>query len=110
MQPNIPDPAALAAAHDDLVARVRAGTEKVAAMRRSLDRQEITGSTRGGEVTVRLLGTGRFVDVRIDPDAVRRYDAETVGALVLEAVNDGLWWLHAHSELAFQSIITETGG
>jgi DNA-binding protein YbaB len=41
-------------------------------------------------VRVTIRGTGLVVDVTIDPEAVRYYDAETLGGLVLEAINDGM--------------------
>jgi DNA-binding protein YbaB len=46
-------------------------------------------SVADGDVLVRLLGTGRLAEIRIDPPAMRRYDAEELGALIVEAVNAG---------------------
>ncbi|MFI7541809.1 YbaB/EbfC family nucleoid-associated protein [Actinoplanes sp. NPDC049599] len=90
---------------DDMLAEVRASTERVNEMQRELQSSEITGYAGNGEVTVRLLGTGQFVDVCIDPDTYRRYDAETVGTLVLTAVNDGLARLQEASRTIFAPVL-----
>jgi WXG100 protein secretion system (Wss), protein YukD len=41
-------------------------------------------------VSVRLLGSGQLTEVMIDPDLPRRYGVDGIGALVVEAVNDGM--------------------
>lgn len=94
----------------DLLDDVQANTERVNEMQRDLQSREITGYAGNGEVTVRLLGTGAFVDVFIDPDTYRRYDAETVGTLVLAAVNDGLARLQAASRTIFAPMLDAAGG
>ena len=95
---------------DDLLADVQANTERVDQMQRELQTREITGYAGSGEVTVRLLGTGQFVDVYIDPGTYRHYDAETVGTLVLTAVNDGLARLQAASRTIFAPMLDAAEG
>jgi len=95
---------------DDLLEEVQANTERVNEMQRDLQSREITGYAGNGEVTVRLLGTGQFVDVYIDPDTYRHYDAETVGTLVLTAVNDGLARLHTASRTIFAPVLDAAEG
>jgi nucleoid-associated protein EbfC len=95
---------------DDLLAEVQANTERVLELQRDLERREITGYTGNGEVTVRLLGTGQFVEVFIDPETYRRYDSETVGTLVLTAVNDGLARLQTASRTIFAPVLDAAGG
>jgi DNA-binding YbaB/EbfC family protein len=95
---------------EDLLDEVQANTERINEMQRDLESREITGYAGSGEVTVRLLGTGQFVDVYIDPDTYRRYDAETVGTLVLTAVNDGLARLQEASRTIFAPVLDAAEG
>jgi DNA-binding protein YbaB len=95
---------------EDLLAEVHAQRERVMEVQRSVERMEITGSAGNGEVTVRLKGTGQLTEVSIDPQAYRRYDAETVGCLVVEAANDGLRRLGEASRRRFEPIIAEASG
>jgi len=99
----------LSTALDDLLDQVYADTERIAALQQDLERREITGYAGDGEVTVRLAGTGQFLSVVIDPDTMRRYDADTVGSLVVEAVNDGLNRLHAESQAIFAPLYEQQG-
>ncbi len=73
----------------DLVAGVSAQRERVLGVQRAVERMEIGGSAADGDVTVRLAGTGRVIEVVIDPRALHRYDARELGEIVTEAVNDG---------------------
>ena len=100
-----PDTDHLQSTLDDLLEEVRVSTERIDDLQRELQSREITGYAGNGEVTVRLLGTGQFVDVYIDPDTYRRYDAETVGTLVLTAVNDGLARLQEASRTIFAPVL-----
>ncbi|MDG4829504.1 YbaB/EbfC family nucleoid-associated protein [Solwaraspora sp. WMMD1047] len=109
MQPQNTDPRQLEAAMNDLLEQVRASTERVDELNRSLATREITGYAGNGEVTVRLLGNGRFTEVVIDPDALRRFGAEDVGALVLEAVNDGLRRMQEANQAAYAPLMAESG-
>lgn len=99
------DPDHLQSTLDDMLEQVRVSTERIDDLQRELQSREITGYAGNGEVTVRLLGTGQFVDVSIDPDTYRRYDAETVGTLVLTAVNDGLARLQEASRTIFAPVL-----
>ena len=67
------------------------------------------GLYNGDLGVVRLLGDGRFTEVVIDPETVRRYPVEDVCALVLEAVNDGLRRLNEASQATFAPLIAEAG-
>jgi len=109
LDPHQFDPRQLQTAMDDLLAQVRAGTERVDDLRRAMAAREITGYAGSGEVLVRLLGDGRFTEVVIDPETVRRYPVEDVCALVLEAVNDGLRRLNEASQATFAPLIAEAG-
>jgi nucleoid-associated protein EbfC len=53
-------------------------------------RTEVTGRSRNGEVTAKVAGAGRVTEVTIDPRTLQRLGAQAIGALVAEAVNDGL--------------------
>jgi DNA-binding YbaB/EbfC family protein len=92
---------------DDLLAQAQAQQERVMEAQRSLERMDITGEAGNGEVTVRLKGSGRFTEIAVDPGAHRRYDADSLGALVLEAVNDGLRNLGEASRRKFEPLMAE---
>jgi nucleoid-associated protein EbfC len=107
MKPQNLDPEQLEIAMENLLEQVRTSTERVDDLRRSMAAREITGYAGNGEVLVRLLGDGRFTEVVIDPDTLRRYDVGDVCALVLEAVNDGLRRLHEASQATFAPLIAQ---
>jgi DNA-binding protein YbaB len=92
---------------EDLLAEVQGHADRVLEIQRSVERMEITGYAAGGEVSARLTGTGRFSEVLIDPQALRRYDAATLGSLVVEAVNDGLRRLTEASRRQFEPLIEQ---
>jgi nucleoid-associated protein EbfC len=94
---------------DDLLEQVHADTERIAALQNELQHREIAGYAADGEVTVRLAGTGQVLSVVIDPDTMRRYDADTVGSLVVVALNDGLNRLHAESQAIFAPLYEHQG-
>jgi DNA-binding protein YbaB len=71
---------------------------------------EVTGRSRGGEVTAVMKGTGRFTGISIDPGlldgAAGPRSLETIGCLVLEAVNDGLGKLNDVTRKRFESLVS----
>jgi DNA-binding YbaB/EbfC family protein len=75
---------------DGLLEQIRQQQEDVARIQRGVEAMEVKGASRGNEVSVTLRGSGRFTEVAIDPEAQRRYNADDLGAMVQEAVNDGL--------------------
>jgi nucleoid-associated protein EbfC len=93
---------------DDLLAQVHEQQRRVEEIQRSLERMEIVGYSGNGEVTVRLKGSGQFTEVAIDPEAHRRYGAEAIGPLVLEAINDGLRRLGEASRQKFEPLLAES--
>ncbi|GAB2952916.1 YbaB/EbfC family nucleoid-associated protein [Micromonospora polyrhachis] len=92
---------------EELMAQVREQQQRIEDIQRSVETMEITGYAGNGDVTVKLKGDGRFTDVSIDPQVLRRYDAQTLGQLVLEAVNDGLAKLAAASEAKYAPLLAE---
>ncbi len=93
---------------DDLLAQVHEQQRRVEEIQRSLERMDIVGYAGNGDVTVRLKGSGQFTEVAIDPDAYRRYGAEGIGSLVLEAINDGLQRLGEASRRKFEPLLAES--
>jgi DNA-binding protein YbaB len=88
-----------------LLDRVRKQTDQVQRIQRSVEAMQVKGNSRNNEVTVTLQGTGRFTEVSIDPETVRRYNARDLGDIVLEAVNDGLRKLAEASSARFAPVI-----
>ena len=95
---------------DDVIARIDAQRRRIEGIQRSVSQMEITGRAAGGDVTATLKGTGQFTSITIDPAAMRRHDADTVAASVLEAVNDGLRRLAEVQRTKFEPIIAEARG
>jgi DNA-binding protein YbaB len=89
----------------DLLERVRRQTDQVRRIQRGVEAMLVTGTSRNGEVTVTVQGTGRFTEVSIDPETMRRYNARDLGDIVLEAVNDGLHKLAEASSARFAPVI-----
>lgn len=89
----------------DLLARVRRQTDEVLRIQRGVAAMRITGTSRNGEVTVTVEGTGRFTEISIDPQTARRCTARDLGDIVLEAVNDGLHKLAEASTARFAPVI-----
>jgi nucleoid-associated protein EbfC len=52
--------------------------------------QIVEGSAGGGAVTVKATGAGRITEIKIDPKAIDPADPESLGDLVLAAVNNAL--------------------
>jgi DNA-binding YbaB/EbfC family protein len=52
--------------------------------------QTVEGSAGGGAVTVKATGAGRITEITIDPKAIDPDDPESLGDLVLAAVNNAL--------------------
>lgn len=94
---------------DALLEQVRVQQEQVAEVQRSVAALEIRGGSRGDEVTVTLRGTGRFTDVQFHGDTLRRYGAQELGDIVLEAVNDGLARLAEASRARFAPFVDAAG-
>jgi DNA-binding protein YbaB len=92
---------------EELMAKVQEQQERVFEIQRAVEQLEITAFTANSEVTVKLRGNGRFTEVVVDPRAMR-YDAETLGALVVEAVNSGLTKLAEATKKKFEPIMGET--
>jgi DNA-binding YbaB/EbfC family protein len=95
---------------EQLLAQVREQQRRIEEVQRSVTSLAITGYAGNGEVTAKLNGAGRFTEISIDPQLMRRHDAETLGSLVLEAVNDGLRRLTEASRAKFAPIIAEARG
>jgi DNA-binding YbaB/EbfC family protein len=94
---------------EDLLAQVHAHQERVLDVQRAVDRMEITAAAGDGDVTVRLRGTGRVIEIVIDPQAMRRYDAQELGAVVADAVNDGVRRLGEASRQRFAPMLGRRG-
>jgi hypothetical protein len=74
-------------------------------IQRTVERTEVKGRSRENEVEVTVRGNGEFTEISIDQRAVGRYDAETLGQVVLEAVNDGLRKVNEMSAAKFAPIL-----
>ncbi|MGA8114165.1 MAG: YbaB/EbfC family nucleoid-associated protein [Actinocatenispora sp.] len=94
---------------ENLLAEVRQQQEEVERIQKSVTNMQVTGYSRHNEVTATLRGDGRFTDISIDSDAVRKMDAASLGEVVMEAVNDGLRRLAEASTAKFKPIIDAAG-
>lgn len=94
---------------DRLMAQVYEQQRRVEEVQRTVDRTEVKGRSRENEVEVTVRGNGEFTDISIEARAIGRYDAETLGQVVLEAVNDGLRRVNEMSAAKFAPIIDAAG-
>jgi hypothetical protein len=92
-----------------LLDQVRQQADEVARIQRGVEAMQVKGNSRNNEVTVTVTGTGRFTEINIDPETVRRFNARDLGEIVLEAVNDGLRKLGEASTARFKPIIEAAG-
>ncbi|KAA5830576.1 YbaB/EbfC family nucleoid-associated protein [Saccharopolyspora hirsuta] len=74
----------------ELVQRLQHQQAEVDRIRQDVDTALVSGRSRDDEVTATVRGTGRFTEVAIDPEVLRRYDARDIGEMVAEAANDAL--------------------
>jgi nucleoid-associated protein EbfC len=96
--PSLPDVA-------KLMERVREQQLEVERIQRGIEAMEITGGSRHDEVQVTVHGNGQVASVAIDADALRQYDADELGDIVVEAVNDALRRLAEASSARFRPFI-----
>ncbi len=92
---------------EQLLAKMQAQQRQAEELQREIQSMEITGRSRNGEVTATLKGGGQFTAIRIDPRVVQRYGPDSVGMLVVEAVNDGLRRAAEASMARFEPLIAE---
>jgi nucleoid-associated protein EbfC len=59
-------------------------------IQKDVDATETIGQSAHGMIRVTVRGTGLVTNVTIDEEAVKYYDAETLGGLVLDALNEGM--------------------
>jgi DNA-binding YbaB/EbfC family protein len=88
-----------------LMERARRRQEEIQRLHRSVQAMEVTGSSRHDEVRVTVRGDRQITDVSIDADAISEYDADELGDIVKEALNDGMWRLVEASAAQFRPII-----
>jgi hypothetical protein len=92
-----------------LLDQVRQQADEVQRIQRSVEAMQVKGNSRNNEVTVTVTGTGRFTEIDIDPESLRKFNARDLGEIVLEAVNDGLRKLGEASTARFKPIIEAAG-
>jgi nucleoid-associated protein EbfC len=74
----------------DIMARIQEQQDAVEHVQRDVEIMRVDGYSRSNEVIATIQGSGRFTEISIDPDTIRRYDPYDLGAIVLEAVNDAM--------------------
>lgn len=89
----------------DMVAQLARQQQDVEQARLDVEAMMMKGGSRGHEVVAAMRGTGELVEITIDPDALRRYDAHDLGGLVVEAVSDAQRRLARATEARFAPIL-----
>jgi nucleoid-associated protein EbfC len=74
----------------DIMARIQEQHDAVEHVQRDVEMMRVDGYSRSHEVTATIQGNGRFTEISIDPETIRRHDSYDLGAIVLEAVNDAM--------------------
>jgi DNA-binding YbaB/EbfC family protein len=103
MTDELPDMATLLAQAQQMQAQFEVAQQQLAASR-------VTGQAGGGLVTATVTGTGDFVDLVIDPQAVVADDTEMLAGLVLAAYRDATERARAQQEAAMAPIAGGLGG
>jgi DNA-binding YbaB/EbfC family protein len=75
---------------NEAMEKARLHAERVKVVQADVASQEVEGASKDNKVKVKVRGTGRIVKVTIDQDAMRYNSADELGAIVLEAINDGV--------------------
>ncbi|MGL5849161.1 MAG: YbaB/EbfC family nucleoid-associated protein [Phycicoccus sp.] len=73
-----------------MMAELKENQDRFTQTQREIEATEIVGSAERGAVTVTMNGGGRFTQVNIEDDAVRRFPAHMLGGIVLEAITDAM--------------------
>lgn len=89
----------------EMVAQLARQQDDVEQARRAVEAMVVKGGSRGHEVVATMRGTGELTEVAIDPDALRRYEAGDIGAMVTEAVTDAQRRLAKATEARFAPIL-----
>jgi DNA-binding protein YbaB len=92
---------------DELLAALEAQQRKAEEVQLMIQNMEITGRSRNSEVTATLKGMGQFTSIKIDPKVIQRYGVDSVGMLVVEAVNDTMRRLAEASQAKIEPLIAE---
>ncbi|WP_088289011.1 YbaB/EbfC family nucleoid-associated protein [Kineosporia sp. A_224] len=92
-----------------MVQRAQVQAQQIQDVQREIGVATVTGQAGNGMVSVTVRGTGQITDISIDPDAVRYYDAGTLGAVVLEAVNDGVRRAVTLARDRYAEVMPDTG-
>ena len=84
--------------------------KRIEEIERAVMAMEVTGRSRGGEVTAIIKGTGEFTKIRIDQRLAGRHSLEAISILVLEAVNDGVRKLNEATRKRFEPLVASEPG
>lgn len=80
---------------DHLLREAREQQARIEAAQREIQNTEIVASVERGLVSVVVEGGGRISEIAIDPEAMRVFDADTLGEVVLAAIHDAMGQLVA---------------
>jgi DNA-binding protein YbaB len=89
----------------DIMARIQEQQDAVERVQRAVETMRVDGYSRSNEVTATIQGSGRFTEISIDPDTIRRYDPYDLGAIVLEAVNDAMTRLSEATAVLYAPVL-----
>jgi DNA-binding protein YbaB len=89
----------------EIMARIQDQQDAVERVQRDVEIMRVDGYSRSNEVIATVQGTGRFTEISIDPDTIRRYDPYDLGAIVLEAVNDAMSRLSEATSALYAPVI-----
>ncbi|MGW1680372.1 YbaB/EbfC family nucleoid-associated protein [Saccharopolyspora sp. NPDC002376] len=92
----------------ELVQRLQHQQAEIDRVRQDVDAALVSGCSRNDEVTATVRGNGRFTEIAIDPEILRRYDAHDIGEMVAEAANDALEQLARLAEQQLAPVLGST--
>lgn len=95
---------------DELMAEVRRQQAEVQRVQQSVNELRVTGRCRGDDITATLVGTGRFTEIHVEPEVLRRYQPHEIEDMVREAVNDALTRLAQATQEKFAPFVAASTG
>ena len=94
---------------DAMLEQARTQAARIGEVQRQVVASTSVGQAANGMITAKVRGNGKVSEVNIDPDAVRYYDAKTLGAAVVEAINDAILRSVMHAREQYIDVMPDTG-
>jgi nucleoid-associated protein EbfC len=92
---------------DRMLEDVRKQQQRIEEIQKEVNATTTTGFDTHRLVTVTVKGAGEVSQVQINPDAMRRFDADGLGKLVVEAVTNATTAASSMTRKKFSEVVPE---